>query len=102
MAPLLPDPSPSPTGAGEPRPGLPATGRWLRFCHELRMNMNALRQSTRPDRHRLHKGAIRILTAVPLCDGHDSAIMTINLELVRHGIEVIYLGYHRAVADIVR
>src|SRR5437764_3339042 len=45
---------------------------------------------------------IRILTAVPICDGHDSAINTINLELIRHGIEVIYLGYHRPVADIVR
>src|SRR5215467_374056 len=45
---------------------------------------------------------IRILTAVPICDGHDSAINTINLEFIRHGIEVIYLGYHRAVRDIVR
>src|ERR1051325_6218497 len=45
---------------------------------------------------------IRILTAVPICDGHDSAIVTANLELVRHGIEVIYLGYHRSVRDIVR
>src|SRR5229473_976577 len=45
---------------------------------------------------------IRILTAVPICDGHDSAINTINLELIRHGIEVIYLGYHRSVGDIVR
>jgi methylmalonyl-CoA mutase len=45
---------------------------------------------------------IRILTAVPLCDGHDSAINTINLELVRNGIEVVYLGYHRAARDIVR
>ena len=45
---------------------------------------------------------IRILTAVPICDGHDSAINTINLECIRHGIEVIYLGYHRPVADIVR
>src|SRR5438445_10269580 len=44
----------------------------------------------------------RILTAVPICDGHDSAIITINLELVRHGIEVIYLGYHRSVREIVR
>src|SRR5206468_7971607 len=44
----------------------------------------------------------RILTAVPICDGHDSAIITINLELVRHGVEVIYLGYHRSVRDIVR
>jgi methylmalonyl-CoA mutase cobalamin-binding domain/chain len=45
---------------------------------------------------------VRILTAVPICDGHDSAINTINLEFIRHGIEVIYLGYHRPVADIVR
>ena len=45
---------------------------------------------------------IRILTAVPICDGHDSAINTINLEFIRQGIEVIYLGYHRSVGDIVR
>jgi methylmalonyl-CoA mutase cobalamin-binding domain/chain len=45
---------------------------------------------------------LRLLTAVPICDGHDSAINTINLELIRHGVEVIYLGYHRAAADIVR
>jgi methylmalonyl-CoA mutase cobalamin-binding domain/chain len=45
---------------------------------------------------------IRILTAVPICDGHDSAINTINLEFIRLGIEVIYLGYHRSVGDIVR
>src|SRR5947209_18520197 len=45
---------------------------------------------------------IRILTAVPICDGHDSAINTVNLEFIRHRIEVIYLGYHRSVGDIVR
>jgi methylmalonyl-CoA mutase cobalamin-binding domain/chain len=45
---------------------------------------------------------IRILTAVPICDGHDSAINTINIELIRRGIEVIYLGYHRSAKDIVR
>jgi methylmalonyl-CoA mutase cobalamin-binding domain/chain len=45
---------------------------------------------------------VRILTAVPICDGHDSAINTINLEFIRHGIEVVYLGYHRKVEDIVR
>jgi methylmalonyl-CoA mutase cobalamin-binding domain/chain len=45
---------------------------------------------------------IRILTAVPICDGHDSAINTINLEFIRHGIEVVYLGYHRSGGDIVR
>src|SRR5258707_10554476 len=48
------------------------------------------------------RNPIRILTAVPICDGHDSPIITINLELIRHGIEVIYLGYHRSVQDIVR
>ena len=46
--------------------------------------------------------SIRILTAVPICDGHDSALNTINLEFIRHGVEVIYLGYHRSVGDIVR
>jgi len=45
---------------------------------------------------------IRLLTAVPICDGHDSAISTINLEFIRHGIEVIYLGYHRSADDIAR
>src|SRR5204863_2307120 len=45
---------------------------------------------------------IRILTAVPICDGHDSAINTINLEFIRRGIEVVYLGFHRYVGDIVR
>src|ERR1044072_6475235 len=45
---------------------------------------------------------IRVLTAVPICDGHDSAINTINLEFIRHGIEVVYLGSHRPVGDIVR
>src|SRR5438132_13973248 len=45
---------------------------------------------------------IRILTAVPICDGHDSAINTINLEFIRHGVEVVYLGYHRGARDIVR
>ncbi len=45
---------------------------------------------------------VRLLTAVPICDGHDSAINTINLEFIRHGIEVVYLGFHRSVADIVR
>jgi methylmalonyl-CoA mutase cobalamin-binding domain/chain len=45
---------------------------------------------------------IRILTAVPVCDGHDSAITTINLELSRAGIEVVYLGYNRSARDVVR
>jgi methylmalonyl-CoA mutase cobalamin-binding domain/chain len=45
---------------------------------------------------------IRVLTAVPICDGHDSAINTINLEFIRHGIEVVYLGFHRYAGDIVR
>src|SRR5262249_23415805 len=47
-------------------------------------------------------GRPRLVTAVPRCDGHDSAIMTVNQELVRAGAEVIYLGYHRPAADIAR
>ena len=45
---------------------------------------------------------VRLLTAVPICDGHDSAINTINLEFIRHGIEVVYLGFHRPASDIAR
>lgn len=45
---------------------------------------------------------LRILTAVPVCDGHDSAVTTINIELAHHGIEVIYLGYHQSASAIVR
>src|ERR1700724_1832015 len=45
---------------------------------------------------------IRILTAVQTCDGHDSAINTINLEFIRHGVEVVYLGYNRSAKEIVR
>jgi len=53
--------------------------------------------------HPRHPAApIRILTAVPICDGHDSAVTTINIELARHGIEVIYLGYHQSASAIVR
>jgi len=66
------------------------------------MKVKAGQKPTRA-RTRAYRGLpIRILTAVPICDGHDSAITTINLELVRHGVEVIYLGYHRPVGDIVR
>ncbi len=45
---------------------------------------------------------VRVLTAVPLCDGHDSAITAINLAMIRKGIEVVYLGFHRSATDIVR
>ena len=31
---------------------------------------------------------VRLLTAVPICDGHDSAINTLNIEFIHHGIEV--------------
>src|SRR6266516_8149671 len=54
---------------------------------------------------RLRRGEgppIRLLTAVPICDGHDSAINTLNLEFIRQGIAVIYLVYHRSAGDIVR
>ena len=52
--------------------------------------------------HKSESAPTRLLTAVPICDGHDSAINTINLELIRHGLEVIYLGYHRGAKEIVR
>jgi len=52
--------------------------------------------------HHASRSPIRLLTAVPICDGHDSAINTVNLEFIRHGIEVVYLGYHRSARDIVR
>ncbi|PYJ85354.1 MAG: hypothetical protein DME22_09530 [Verrucomicrobia bacterium] len=55
-----------------------------------------------PRRTQLLEPSIRLLTAVPICDGHDSAINTINLEFIRCGIEVVYLGYHRSARDIVR
>src|SRR5262245_56023919 len=45
---------------------------------------------------------LRILTVVPICAGPDSPIITINIELLRHCSEVIYLGYHRSDRDIVR
>jgi methylmalonyl-CoA mutase len=45
---------------------------------------------------------LRLLTAVPVCDGHDSAVTTINLELARDGAEVVYLGYHCAASAIAR
>src|SRR5206468_4124739 len=55
-----------------------------------------------PAKLAVRRRPVRVLTAVPICDGHDSAIVTINLELVRAGIEVIYLSYHRTARDIVR
>src|SRR5580765_1962565 len=67
----------------------------------MKAETNRLRDS-RSTHHGSLDLPIRLLTAVPICDGHDSAIITINLELVRAGIEVIYLGYHRSVRDIVR
>ncbi len=45
---------------------------------------------------------VRLLTAVPICDGHDSAINTLNREFTHHGVEVVYLGFHRSVSDIAR
>ncbi len=50
----------------------------------------------------IQSSPIRLLTAVPLCDGHDSAITTVNQELIRQGFEIVYMGYHRSAEDIVR
>src|SRR5690349_9733691 len=66
------------------------------------MRPNMPRHSSIANAAHRSRNPLRILTAVPICDGHDSPIITINLELVRHGVEVIYLGYHRSVRDIVR
>jgi len=52
----------------------------------------------RPRKH----APLRLVTAVPLCDGHDSAVTTINTELAADGAEVIYLGYHCAASTIAR
>jgi methylmalonyl-CoA mutase cobalamin-binding domain/chain len=81
---------------------IPATpvrlaARPLRRCHYfLSFAGMAAAKTPRPTM------PLRILTAVPVCDGHDSAVTTINIELARHGIEVIYLGYHQSVSAIVR
>ena len=72
------------------------------MARKFRMKATAANHSMSGGSAHKRANPIRILTAVPICDGHDSAIITINLELVRHGIEVIYLGYHRSVRDIVR
>jgi methylmalonyl-CoA mutase cobalamin-binding domain/chain len=64
--------------------------------------MSMVAGSPRRARPSVASTPLRILTAVPLCDGHDSAIVTINLELARHGHEVIYLGYHQAASTIAR
>ena len=55
-----------------------------------------------PQRSPRSSSPLRVVTAVPLCDGHDSAITTINLELARNGVEVIYLGYHQPASAIAR
>jgi len=68
-------------------------------ARKRRTNLKARFQAIRA---RVMPAPIRILTAVPICDGHDSAINTINLELIRHGVEVVYLGYNRSARDIVR
>ena len=40
---------------------------------------------------------VGLLTAVTICDGHDSAINTNNLECIRPGMEVSYLGLQQRV-----
>lgn len=44
----------------------------------------------------------RFITATALFDGHDAAINVIRRVLQHHGAEVIHLGHHRSVAEIVR
>lgn len=45
---------------------------------------------------------IRVVTATALFDGHDAAINVIRRMLQRAGAEVIHLGHHRSVSEIVR
>jgi methylmalonyl-CoA mutase cobalamin-binding domain/chain len=66
------------------------------------MKKAAAQRKTAPRSPASGRKRLRILTVVPICDGHDSAIVSINAELVKRGIEVVYLGYHRSVRDIVR
>ncbi|MGB2758248.1 MAG: fused isobutyryl-CoA mutase/GTPase IcmF [Acidimicrobiia bacterium] len=44
----------------------------------------------------------RFITATALFDGHDAAINVIRRVLQKNGAEVIHLGHHRSVAEIVR
>ncbi|MCB2156734.1 cobalamin-dependent protein [bacterium] len=44
----------------------------------------------------------RVLTAVALCDGHDAAIVGVSRALRHEGLEVIYLGFNKSPAQIVR
>ncbi|HTL51420.1 MAG TPA: cobalamin-dependent protein, partial [Planctomycetota bacterium] len=44
----------------------------------------------------------RILTATPLCDGHDASIALVTRLLRETGLEVIYLGFNRSVEAIVK
>src|SRR5262245_671532 len=80
-------------------------GRRPGHCPSVDSGLGWRQQRMKPVKTRDSANAqppIRLLTAVPICDGHDSAINTINLEFIRHGIEVIYLGYHRSARDIAR
>ncbi len=65
-------------------------------------HMARIKQQHSKAREERRPAPIRLLTAVPICDGHDSAINAINLEFIRHGLEVVYLGYNRSARDIVR
>jgi methylmalonyl-CoA mutase cobalamin-binding domain/chain len=87
MAPARPKPPP------QPSPGVPGAGAKPLDIATKTVALPVTKSLVPP---------IRLLTAVPICDGHDSAINTINLELIRSGFEVIYLGYHRGARDIVR
>lgn len=73
------------------KPGLPARRKTPPLQHT-----SDPRQRPRSERR------LRVLTAVPICDGHDSAIMTINQELSGRGGEIVYLGYHRSAEEIAR
>src|SRR5512141_48288 len=47
------------------------------------------------------KNKVRLVTAAALFDGHDAAINIVRRILMEKGAEVIHLGHHRSVDEIV-
>ena len=48
------------------------------------------------------KNKIRIVTAASLFDGHDAAINIMRRIIQSSGAEVIHLGHHRSVLDVMK
>jgi methylmalonyl-CoA mutase len=63
--------------------------------------LDSLRTSPELPRQGLVEARPRVLTATALFDGHDASIQLIRRELQARGAEVIHLGHHRSVREIV-